>query len=143
MGDPIVPASVARSISDSFAHVRVFRSVSPSSGPRLTQTQGLLFLASDSSIATRSPATLVERIPSTALQDLVEWGPETNPENQISDILANEVPIDTITASVPHAIALDDDHPVNEYYILRHLHVADGQSREAAIGMAASTALRP
>lgn len=134
--DPLVPASVARALQESFTHVRVFHSFAAVSSTRLTQTQGLLFLASDDPIAVRTPASLAQRMPAMAVHDLLEWGPETNPEDELADILNNEVPIDSVIAHAPNADALDDDRPVNEYYILRHLRVAEKwQHLERTLGV--------
>ncbi|HUA14009.1 MAG TPA: fused MFS/spermidine synthase [Verrucomicrobiae bacterium] len=121
MGDPIVPASVARALRNSFEYVRVFHSSSPAIGSRLTPTQGLLFLASNAPFEARTPASLAERMPQSAIRDLLEWGPEKSAEKQLSDILDNEVPIETLLARAPQSVALDDDRPVNEYYMLRRV----------------------
>jgi len=124
MGDPLVPASVARALQNSFDHVRVFHSLTRMQRTRLTGTQGLLFLASDDPIEVRTPASLVRRMPGTAIHDLLEWGPEMYAEDQLADILNNEVPIETVIAQAPQAAALDDDRPVNEYYLLRRLRMS-------------------
>jgi hypothetical protein len=57
---------------------------------------------------------------------MVEWGPETDPVRQIARDLANETkPADMIALS-PGTVPLEDDQPVNEYYVvrkaLRHLN---------------------
>lgn len=121
MGDPIVPASVAKALEDSFRYIRVFRSASTDARLSLTKTRGLLFLASDAPIPVRTPASLAERMPSSAVRDLLEWGPEDSAPQQLAAILNNEVQIHTIIARAPEAVALADDRPVNEYYILRQL----------------------
>jgi spermidine synthase len=124
MGDPLVPASAARALQASFDHVRVFHSITRMSRRKLTGVQGLLFLASDDPIEVRTPAALVQRMPDTAIHDLLEWGPEIDAEDQLADILNNEVPIETVIAPAPQATALDDDRPVNEYYFLRRLRMS-------------------
>jgi predicted membrane-bound spermidine synthase len=125
MGDPVVPASVAKALQDSFHNIRVFRSASSTSRLSLTKTRGLLFLASDFPIPVRSAAALAERMPASAVRDLLEWGPADSAEQELAAILGNEVPIETLTASAPEATALDDDRPVNEYYILRELRTSE------------------
>jgi spermidine synthase len=131
MGDPIVPASVAIALKNSFVNVRVFHTITRISPVRLSQVKGLLFLASDAPLPVRSAASLAQRMPATAIHDLLEWGPETTPGKQLAGIVDNEVPIQTVIAHAPQAAALVDDRPVNEYYILRllrrsqtRLHVA-------------------
>ena len=100
MGDPLVPASAAKALQNSFNHVRVFHSLTRLSH-RVAGIQGLLFLASDDPIEIRTPASLVQRMPATAIRDLLEWGPEMTPENELADILDNEVPIETVIAQAP------------------------------------------
>lgn len=135
-GDPVVAASVTQALRTSFEHVRVFRSFSPLSLARLTRTQGLLFLASDHAIPVQTARSLVERMPEAAMNDLLEWGPENNAESQLADILGNEVSAGAVIARAPDATGLVDDHPVNEYYFLRHVETTDTwQHLERALGL--------
>ena len=135
-GDPVVAASVTQALRASFEYVHVFRSFSALSPTRLTQTQGLLFLASDHVIPVRTAESLARRLPETAVHDLLEWGPENNPESQLADILENEILIETVMARAPEATALADDRPVNEYYLLRHLQMTDTwRHLERALGV--------
>jgi spermidine synthase len=136
MGDPVVPASVAWALHDSFEYLRMFHSFSPAAHAQLTATRGVLFLASNQPIEMRNPAELVKRMPSSALRDLLEWGPEKSPENEIADILANETTIETVVARDPEASALHDDRPINEYYMLRQLRRTDiGQLLARVLGL--------
>ena len=61
----------------------------------------------------------------------MEWGPEIDAEDQLADILNNEVPIETVIAPAPQATALDDDRPVNEYY-LSLIHISYDLINDAA-----------
>ena len=110
MADATVRASVARAIRESFPYVRVFRSV---------DGFGYHFLASDQPIAHRTAGELVQRMPAKAVEDLIEWGPESAAERQFAVVLDRELPIDQIIAEAPEAPALQDDQPVNEYYAIR------------------------
>ncbi len=110
-GDAVVRASVARALKESFPYVRVFHSV---------EGWGYHFLASESPLPNPTAAELAQRLPARAVSDLLEWGPETSAEGQFSRLLKNEISLDDLIAQVPAAPALQDDRPVNEYYVLRH-----------------------
>ncbi len=110
-GDVVVRASVARALKESFPYVRVFHSV---------EGWGYHFLASDTPLPNPAAAELAQRLPAKAASDLLEWGPETTPEHQFADVLKNEISLDELIARAPRAPALQDDHPVNEYYVMRH-----------------------
>ena len=109
-GDAVVRASVTRALKESFPYVRVFRSV---------QGWGWHFLASNQPLANRSATELAGRLPADAARDLVEWDPETTPEQEFANVLNREVSLDQMIAEAPQAPALTDDRPVNEYYALR------------------------
>lgn len=111
-GEPAIVASVAKALQESFPYVRVFRAME---GP------GLHFLASPSPIILESPSVLASRMPADAVTDMLEWGPFRTATEQLSATLTHEVSLDTLTqldAAVP---ALQDDRPVNEYFLLRRL----------------------
>jgi len=63
---------------------------------------------------------LATRIPAAAGADMVEWGPESSPEQQFALALSKEVPLAQVIQQYPNAPAMEDDRPVNEYYYLRH-----------------------
>jgi len=109
-GDSATTASVARALQQSFPHVRAFRSF---------EHFGYHFLASMSTIPDTSASQLVARLPADAVRDLMEWGPESTPEQQFQFILDSEVPLATIVQMDPEAPALQDDRPINEYFLAR------------------------
>ncbi|MGB9233566.1 MAG: fused MFS/spermidine synthase [Terriglobales bacterium] len=111
-GDEQIQAAVARALQESFAYVRVFRSVSGG---------GLHFLASDTPTAHRIAEELVQRMPAAAVADMMEWGPYATPSRQIAAMLNSEFPLDRLLAASPQTVAMQDDRPVNEYFILRQL----------------------
>jgi len=113
--DVIIRASVARALAESFPYVRVFHAA---------DVPGLLFLATSYPLETPPVTDLVRRMPPTAIQDLLEWGPESTPEKELSDILETELPIDQVITAAPEVPALEDDRPVNEYYALRRLRLS-------------------
>ncbi len=110
--DPTIIASVAKALQQSFPHVRVFRSI---------EGWGYHFLASDSPLPNLSPATLASRLPPAAAVDLMEWGPAANAEQQFAGVLNQELSMDGLIARAPGVPALQDDRPMNEYYILRRV----------------------
>ena len=110
--DRAMVASVARALHESFPYVRVFRSI---------EGWGYHFLASESPIPSFSAATLASHLPPAAAADLIEWGPAVSAEQQFAQVLNQEVPLDRLTNLVREIPSLEDDRPVNEYYILRRL----------------------
>ena len=60
-------------------------------------------------------------MPSSAIADMMEWGPESSPERQLAFILNREYSVDQIIAQAPDAPAMKDDRPVNEYFLLTRL----------------------
>jgi spermidine synthase len=108
--DAVVHASVARALKESFPYIRVFHSV---------EGWGYHFLASDRPLPNPTAAEPARRLPPKAAADLVEWGPETTPEQQFAAVLNQEVSLDDMIAEAPNAPALQDDRPQNEYYAIR------------------------
>jgi spermidine synthase len=109
-GDPVVRASVARALKESFPYVRVFHSV---------EGWGYHFLGSESPLPNPTAAELAQRLPDKAATDFLEWGPESTPEGQFADVLKREISLDDLIQQAPTASALRDDRPVNEYYLTR------------------------
>jgi spermidine synthase len=111
-GDPATTSAVARALKESFPYVRSFVSI---------EGWGIHYLASRQPIPDRSAAELAKRMPARAAADLVEWGPSATAEQQFADVLNREVPIDWVVALDKDAPAMQDDRPVNEYYMLRYV----------------------
>jgi len=112
--DRTTTASVARALKESFPYVRAFGSF---------EGWGIHYLASREPIPNRSAAELAERVPPGAAADLVEWGPYPTPEQQFAAVLKNEIPVDVLIGVNKDAPALQDDRPINEYGLLRALHL--------------------
>lgn len=111
-GDRATRASVARALQESFSYVRAFGSVEGS---------GIHFLASMSPIPPESASQLAQHLPTSAAADLIEWGPASSPEQQFKIVLDSEVSLAGIIQEDPEAPALQDDRPVNEYFLVRRL----------------------
>jgi len=111
-GDAATQASVVRALGESFPYVRAFGSI---------ERDGYHFLASMSPILSVTAAQLAQRLPSDAAHDLMEWGPAATPEEQFQAVLEQEVPVISILQEDQKAPALQDDRPVNEYFLIRRL----------------------
>jgi len=109
-GDDAVQASVARALKNSFPYVHVHHSV---------EHGGWHYLASMSPIPERTSAELVARMPASAISDMMEWGPAKTPVEQFDRLLSNEMTLDQLIALSPSTPALQDDRPINEYFLLR------------------------
>src|SRR5215469_1190071 len=108
--DPVVEAGVARAVVESFPYVRAFPSV---------KGWGTHFLASDRPLSRASCRELVARMPAEAVRDMMEWGPYPDPVAQCAASVEREIPLSRLMAVDESAPALVDDHPLNEYFLLR------------------------
>jgi spermidine synthase len=108
--DAPTQAAAARAIKNSFVYVRVFPGI---------QGWGWHFLASERPIPKRTAAELVARMPPDAVSDMMEWGPAASPEEQVNLLLSHESSTDAVIALSPATAALDDDRPINEFFLLR------------------------
>ena len=109
--EPMVASAMVRAVADSFPHVRVFQSV---------EGWGTHILASRRPLDLSWARALVRRMPPAAVEDLVEWAPHgMKPEWLFLTVLRREIPLDE--AAPAGTRALEDDRPLNEYYLLRNL----------------------
>ena len=113
-GDRMTTAATARSLKESFPYIRVFGSLNG---------WGAHFLASRQPIPIRSASELASRVPPRAAADFVEWGPFPTAEQQFAALLKREVSVDWLISMDKSAPALTDDRPVNEYALLRLIHL--------------------
>jgi hypothetical protein len=108
---------VAKALQESFPYVRVFHSV---------EGWGNHFLASASPLSPVSAAVLASRLPPAAVSDLLEFGPAQSAEQQFVLVTSSEFSVESLIARARGNVpALQDDRPVNEYYILRSLQDPD------------------
>jgi spermidine synthase len=111
--DPDIIASVAKSLKESFPYVRAFRP--------LEKSRGCHYLASNSPIPMYSAETLASHMPPAAVADFLEWGPTATAQQQFARVLDLELSLNDLIGLAPDVPALQDDRPVNEYFILRRL----------------------
>lgn len=116
-GEALIAQAVLRSVTDTFPHVRCFVSVGG---------WGIHILASADPMDRLSPAALTAQLPSGAQKDLVEWWPSRNVTNYMSIVLAREFPPEGIMNPNPN-IAITDDDPMNEYFLLRRSKIIGSQ----------------
>jgi hypothetical protein len=112
-GDPVIVASVAKALKQSFPYVRAFGSIE--------KGYGYHFLASDSPFPSYSAETLASHLPPIATADLLEWSPGVTAQQQFTSILAHELSLNDLIAPASSVPALQDDRPINEYFILRRM----------------------
>jgi spermidine synthase len=108
-GENLILGAVARSIRNSFPHVRVFRSV---------ENWGFHFLASLEPISIPSADEFVRRLPRSAASDLMEWNSGGNIGEYVQAILAHEMPLSELLDETG-TYSITDDRPFNEYYLIR------------------------
>ena len=109
-GDEATKASVTRSLTNAFSHVRVMQSI---------EGWGWHFFASMSPIPNRSADDLLARMPARAVSDMMEWGPDKTPREQLQHMLSGQLTTAQMIQRAPASPALRDDRPVNEYFMLR------------------------
>jgi spermidine synthase len=117
-GDPVVRTAVARALTESFPYVRLLQ---------YSPTWGFQFLASKQPIPKQTAEELVKRMPQSAIHDMMEWPFGASPEMEVAQVLQKDKPISDMIASDPNTEAMHDDHPVNEYVILRRLKESNYQ----------------
>jgi hypothetical protein len=104
-----VLTAVANSVRQVFPHVKVFRSIGRG---------GYHFLASDRSLETPSVEEAMARMPASATRDLLEWEPQRQARDLWQDMLKREVDFHTLVPEHSR-LAVTDDRPFNEYFLLR------------------------
>ncbi len=109
-GEEAIVCSVAQALHDEFPHVRAFKSYGG---------VGFHFLASLSPLPDRGAADLAARLPARATADLLEWGPHPTAQGQFEEILGRERDLGALLTLVAGVPSLQDDRPVNEYYLIR------------------------
>jgi spermidine synthase len=110
-GERLILQAVARSLAESFPHVRVFGSI---------EGWGFHFLASMEPIPMKSAAELVSKMPPSAVHDLMEWSSNSDPAAIIAEMLSREIPLSTVL-NPDSSVIITDARPYNEYFILRRI----------------------
>jgi spermidine synthase len=108
--DSETSASVARALVESFPYVRAFASI---------EGWGTHFLASQNPVSWTTAGPLPQPLPESAARDLVEWEPKRDPAELLSKVLSQEQRVDDFIKVAPTLPAIQDDRPINEYFLLR------------------------
>ncbi|MGB7748711.1 MAG: hypothetical protein WBN75_15660 [Verrucomicrobiia bacterium] len=109
--DNTTAEAVVRAVRESFPCMRCFPSM---------EGGGLHLLASSEPIEMQTAAALAANMPAAAKTDLLEWSPSPNLPGYLNLVVAHEIPIKNLLNSNPK-VQITDDHPFNEYYLLRQL----------------------
>jgi spermidine synthase len=113
-GEKIATQAVAGSICSSFPSVRCFLSV---------EGWGVHILASMDPIPQQTADQLAARMPPAAQKDLLEWASGQDARTYLGRVVSNEAPPEFLLNSTLDSrnpdIRITDDHPVNEYFLLR------------------------
>lgn len=133
-GDPVTEASVARALAESFPYLRVFRSIAG---------WGFHFTAGNQPIPRPTAEEMAHRMPPPAVKDMMEWGPEATPEQQFAVVLNSECSMSQIIALAPAAPAMEDNWPVNEYYVMRANLGPSWQRFLGNVGLSSGTTYTP
>jgi spermidine synthase len=112
-GDPVSGQAMLRSLVNSFSFVRCFPSIG---------RMGVHMLASMEPIPNFSAEQVAARMPSAARKDLLEWTSSQDLASYLDEVLSKEIPIESVLNPNPH-IRITDDHPYNEYFLLRRLRL--------------------
>ncbi len=114
--EPDIRRAVLRSAVASFEHVRIFQS---------HHGFGLHIVCSDEPIEIPEPDAFIERMPASAIADLMEWAPRgADPARFIdAQILSRELPLSMLLEDEEGPV-ITDDRPFNEYFVLRRAFAA-------------------
>jgi spermidine synthase len=118
-GDGTTLMGIAEALFQTFPHVRLFRGLSG---------WGTHLLASMEPLPDRTAADLLAHMPPAAVADMLEWGPETDPQVQLERVLGREIRrFKAYLEQLEDAPVMLDDRPLNEYFLLRR---ARGETAE-------------
>ncbi len=112
-GDTATMSAIVKALRAAFPYIRAYESI---------EGWGVHFLVSMQPIAAATPAELAHRMPATASRDLVEWDSDSTPEDMFDDVVGDgEQHLDDFIKADPSVPPIQDDRPINEYFLLRHV----------------------
>ena len=112
-GEDSIFRAVIRSLTNSFPHVRAYRSYAD---------WGWHFLASNEPIEEPTVEEMMKSLPEAARKDLVEWTTEYRLKELVGKILDSEREYDPLALMRDNTNErISDDHPFNEYFALRRV----------------------
>ena len=110
IGEESIARAIAQSLKEVFTYVRVYRGV---------EGWGLHFLASMQPLPEMNVAQVEAKMPPAAKKDLAEWTKKSL-HADLETVLGSELPFAAVLPARP-SIRISDDHPYNEYYLLRRM----------------------
>ena len=108
-GEVLTGQAVIRSTQESFPYVRGFSSIEGS---------GVHLLASMDPIKIPTPEQLSACMPAAAKKDLLEWSPAQDLPGYLGLVVVREISLQSVL-NPNLEIRITDDHPYNEYFLLR------------------------
>jgi hypothetical protein len=108
-GEDATEKAVLRTVWEAFPYVRGFLSV---------ESLGIYLLASMDPIDVPAASQLAARLPETARRDLLEWNSTDDVTTYLQKVILNEFSVERSMSPNPD-ICITDDHPFNEYFLLR------------------------
>lgn len=108
--DDETQAAVTRALVDSFPYVRAFDSI---------EDWGTHYLASTQPLTVPDDGRVAQPLPPAALRDLLEWEPGSTAEKVMGSVLSKEESVRAFLDAAPNVPAMQDDRPINEYFLLR------------------------
>ena len=109
-GDDETESAVARALVESFPYMRAYGSI---------EEWGTHFLVSMEPLPDVDANHLPQPLPAAAEKDLVEWEDDT-PAELMNQVFSQKQPVEDFIQLAPYVPALQDDRPINEYFLLRH-----------------------
>jgi hypothetical protein len=82
------------------------------------ESLGIYLLASMDPIDVPAASQLAARLPETARRDLLEWNSTDDVTTYLQKVILNEFSVERSMSPNPD-ICITDDHPFNEYFLLR------------------------
>jgi spermidine synthase len=107
--EPAMNDAMAKTLHESFPYLRFFRSI---------EGWGVHCLASMRPLPKMSGEEMLAKMPPAAVRDLSEWY-QGNPVDLFNTVLSREIFIDPTPDVLNRTPNMTDDHPFNEYFLLR------------------------
>src|SRR5262249_2086141 len=102
--------AIARSLTQAFPYVKIYT---------WSREWGVHFLASNQQIEEPSVDAALSYLSPAAQKDLLEWEPGASPRTLLTQVFSQRASVDKLMAGSSPDIAITDDRPFNEYYLIR------------------------
>ncbi len=117
-GKEIYMRAMLRGLKKEFPYIRIYKATYD------RRIIGYHVLASENPIPQLTAAEFYAKLPAKALSDLkeiIDFDPELelDTNQEITELFANEIPLDEMLSTKEKAIVITDDYPYNEYYLLQ------------------------